>query len=297
MATSKVIIDTDPGLGEPGSDIDDGLAIALAVRAPELDVLGLTIVNGNVTLATGVHVARNLADRLGVPDLPVLAGADAPLTRDMAPVRALFDAVPGHAAARPAGDLRGPSSDLHAVDWMIEQAERFPGEITVIAIGPMTNLALAIRRSPAFARNVREFVLMAGSATTYAQNITVVGDFNAYVDPEALDIVVRSGARVRMVGLDQTSKVILTRHDADRMLASADPFSQWAGSARTPGSTTSPVPSPSARSTPTAASSTTRSWWPPISIPASANGTPPTSRSSWSASSPEGSWSPTAGSP
>lgn len=229
MATSKVIIDTDPGLGEPGSDIDDGLAIALAVRAPELDVLGLTIVNGNVTLATGVHVARNLADRLGVPDLPVLAGADAPLTRDMAPVRALFDTVPGHAAARPAGDLRGPSSDLHAVDWMIEQAERFPGEITVIAIGPMTNLALAIRRSPAFARNVREFVLMAGSATTYAQNITVVGDFNAYVDPEALDIVVRSGARVRMVGLDQTSKVILTRDDADRMLASADPFSQWAG--------------------------------------------------------------------
>ncbi len=70
---------------------------------------------------------------------------------------------------------------------------------------------------------------MAGSATTYAQNITVVGDFNAYVDPEALDIVVRSGARVTMVGLDQTSKVILTRDDADRMLASADPFSQWAG--------------------------------------------------------------------
>lgn len=229
MAARKVIIDTDPGLGEPGSDIDDGLAIALAVRDPDLDVLGLTIVNGNVTLATGVHVARNLVERLGVAGLPVLAGADAPLVREMAPVRALFDAVPGHEAAAPAGDLRGPSSDIHAVDWMIDQAERFPGEITVIAIGPMTNLALAIRRSPAFATNIREFVLMAGSATTYAQNITVVGDFNAYVDPEALDVVVRSGGRVTMIGLDQTSKVLLTRADADRMLASADPFSQWAG--------------------------------------------------------------------
>jgi len=229
MTARKVIIDTDPGLGEPGSDIDDGLAIALAVRSPELDVLGLTIVNGNVTLATGVHVARNLVDRLGVPELPVLAGANDPFTRDMASVRALFDAVPGHNATSPAGELRGPTSDVDAVEWMIEQAERYPGEITVIAIGPMTNIALAIQKSPSFATNVSEFVLMAGSATTYAQNITVVGDFNAYVDPEALDVVIRSGAKVTMVGLDQTSKVILTREDANEMLASADPFAQWAG--------------------------------------------------------------------
>lgn len=229
MIRRKVIIDTDPGLGEPGSDIDDGLAIALALRAPQLDVLGLTVVNGNVDLATGVHVARNLADRLGVPDLPVLAGANTPLTRDMASVRALFDAVPGHGAARSSGDLRGPSADISAVDWMIEQAAQSPNEITVIAIGPMTNIALAIQKSSAFATNIREFVLMAGSATGYAQNITVVGDFNAYVDPEALDILVRSGAKITMVGLDQTSRVLLTRDDANEMLASADPFAQWAG--------------------------------------------------------------------
>lgn len=229
MTRRKVIIDTDPGLGEPGSDIDDGLAIALAVRADELDVLGLTVVNGNVPLSTGVHVARSLVDRLGVPQLPVLAGADHPLTRDMGSIRALFDAVPGHDTAGPRGPMRGPTSEIHAVDWMIEQAERFPGEITVIAIGPMTNIALAIQKSPRFATNVREFVLMAGSATAYAQNITVVGDFNAYVDPEALDIVIRSGAKITMVGLDQTSKVILTRNDADEMLASEDPFARWAG--------------------------------------------------------------------
>ncbi|RWR23401.1 nucleoside hydrolase [Microbacterium enclense] len=229
MAPRKVIIDTDPGLGEPGSDIDDGLAIALAVRDPRVEVLGLTIVNGNVTLETGVHVARNLADRLGVPDLPVLAGAEAPLSRDMEPVRALFEAVPGHRGRPEDQEMRAPSSSVHAADWMIEQVERFPGEITVLAIGPMTNLALAIQRSPTFAANVREFVLMAGSATGYAQNISVVGDFNTYVDPEALDEVVRSGGRLTMVGLDQTSRVLLTRADADRMLASADPFSLWAG--------------------------------------------------------------------
>ncbi|KZE39474.1 nucleoside hydrolase [Microbacterium sp. T32] len=229
MTRHKVIIDTDPGLGEPGSDIDDGLAIALALRDPELEVLGLTIVNGNVTLETGVNVARNLVDRLGVPDLPVVAGADTPLIRDMASVRALFDAVPGHEAGRAVERLRGPSTHGHAADWMIEQVERFPGEITILAIGPMTNLALAMQRSPSFARNVREFVLMAGSATTYAQNVTVVGDFNAYVDPEGLDAVLRSGGRIRMVGLDQTSKVMLTRADAKRMLASPDPFAQWVG--------------------------------------------------------------------
>jgi len=226
-APLKVIIDTDPGLGEPGSDIDDGLAIAYAVRSEDIDVLGLTIVNGNVTLATGVDVARNLADRLGVPELPVIAGANEPLTRDMAPIRALFNAVAQHDFHLDDSAMRGPNVDGHAATWMVEQARAHPGEITIIAIGPMTNLALAIQLDPGFAGNVREFVLMAGSATGYAQNITVVGDFNAYVDPEALDVVMRSGARIRMVGLDQTSRVLLTRDDAALLRDRGDDFSTW----------------------------------------------------------------------
>ena len=104
MTPIPVIIDTDPGLGEPGSDIDDGLAIALAMRSPELDVLALTTVNGNVDVDTGTDVARRLTARLGEPGLPVLRGADAPLTRDMAPVRALFAAALGdEAGPAPAG--------------------------------------------------------------------------------------------------------------------------------------------------------------------------------------------------
>lgn len=225
--TIPVIIDTDPGLGEPGSDIDDGLAIVLALASPELDVLGLTIVNGNVDAITGTHVARNLVQRLGHPHLPVVLGATDPLKRDMAPVRALFDTVLGHGTDEVSADRLGPSTEEHAADYLVRIARERAGELVVVAIGPMTNLAMAIQRDPEFATNVRELVLMAGSATTYAQNVTVVGDFNAYVDPEALDIVMRSGASIRMVGLDQTSQVMLTRDDAAALRAAGDDFSTW----------------------------------------------------------------------
>jgi purine nucleosidase len=221
-----VIIDTDPGLGEPGSDIDDGLAIALAMRSGELDLIGLTIVAGNVDLDVGVDVARRLTARLGQPALPVVAGAASPLERDMAHVRDLFAAAALHGRAPSATDALGPTESMHAADWMADQVAARPGEITIIAIGPMTNIALAIQRSPTFARDVRELVLMAGSATTYAQNITVVGDFNSYVDPEALRIVLDSGAPIRMVGLDQTSRVLLTREDANELWL-GDDFAQW----------------------------------------------------------------------
>lgn len=229
MNPTRVIIDTDPGLGQPGSDIDDGLAIALALRSPELDVVGLTVVNGNVDAATGVDVARRLVERLGRPDIPVLAGAARPLQRTMDDVRALFEAAMAEPArAADAGSLLGPSSEEAAPDFLVRQAAEKPGEITVIAIGPMTNLALALRNSPSFATDVRELVLMAGSATGYAQNVTVVGDFNTYVDPEALDIVLNSGANIRMVGLDQTSRVTLDRNDAEVLRATDDAFSRWA---------------------------------------------------------------------
>ncbi|WP_052489479.1 nucleoside hydrolase [Streptomyces sp. 150FB] len=226
----RIVIDTDPGLGEPGSDIDDGLAIALALRSPELRVEGLTVVNGNVEVDAGVDVARRLTRRMGHPELPVLRGADRPLLRDMAPVRALFDDVIGDRPTAPGAtaDRLGPTSPQHAAQYLVDITAAHPGEITVVAIGPMTNLALALRLDPAFARNVAEIVMMAGSATGYAQNITVVGDFNAYVDPEALAMVLASGARIRMVGIDQTSQVRLTRADA-AVLRGGDAFGQWAG--------------------------------------------------------------------
>jgi purine nucleosidase len=229
-----VIIDTDPGLGEPGSDIDDGLAIALALRSPELEVAGLTIVNGNVDAPTGVEVARDLLDRLGRPDVPVLRGARQPLVADMAPVREIFAAALS-APAGPAGVAgqprppRGPSSAQPAAEFLVETTRSDPGAISVIAIGPMTNLAAALALDPGFAARVDTFYLMAGSATGYAENMTVVGDFNTYVDPEALAMVLASGGRIRMVGIDQTSRMMLTRDDAAALRASGDAFAEYAG--------------------------------------------------------------------
>lgn len=229
MTAQPVIIDTDPGLGEPGSDIDDGHAIALAVRSPELEVLGLTVVNGNVDAAVGVDVARRLVDRLGMPDLPVLLGAEQPLTRPMQPIRDLFAGLASHRARNSGGPLLESNRDEPAADFLVRTAAERPGEVTVIGIGPMTNLARAFQADPAFAGNVREFVLMAGSATDYARNVNTVGDYNAYVDPEALDIVLTSGARIRMVGIDQTSKVRLTLDDAVFLETQPDDFARYAG--------------------------------------------------------------------
>jgi purine nucleosidase len=224
----RVIIDTDPGLGAPGADIDDGLAIAMALRSPELAVEALTIVNGNVDVRVGEANARSLLERLGRTDIPIAVGAGRPLLQDMAPLRALFREVlqEGGTDGPWAPD---PSGSRDAARLLVEAVLAAPGEITVLAIGPMTNLALAIAMEPAWAGAVRELVLMAGAAANYAQNVTVAADFNGYCDPEALQVVLDCGAPIRMVGLDQTARVLLTRADAAAMRAEDDGFSRWAG--------------------------------------------------------------------
>ncbi|MGN9809981.1 nucleoside hydrolase [Micromonospora sp. BQ11] len=223
----RVVIDTDPGLGAPGADIDDGLAIALALASPELVVEGLTIVNGNVDIAAGTANALGLLERLGRTDVPVFVGAGTPLRRDMAPIHDLFARVLPDAGVPAAQPVTRPRPE-HAAVWLAETVLAAPGEITILAIGPMTNLALALTLRPEMAGAVRELVLMAGAATTYAQNVTPVGDFNAYVDPEALDVVLCSGAPIRMVGLDQTMRVRLTRAHAALLRAHGSKFAIWA---------------------------------------------------------------------
>lgn len=228
MTTARrVIIDTDPGLGAPGADIDDGLAIAMALRSPEIALEACTIVVGNVDVAVGAANARSLLRRLGREDVEVAVGAGRPLVQDLGPLRAAFEAV------LPEGDRREPGAQdsdgrPDAARLLIERVLAAPGELTIVAIGPMTNLATAIRLEARFAGAVRELVLMAGAATTYAQNVTPVADFNAYADPEALQIVLTSGAPIRMVGLDQTARVLLTRQDAAALRADGDAFGAWA---------------------------------------------------------------------
>lgn len=227
MSTVPIIIDTDPGLGEPGSVIDDGLAIAFALASPELDVLGLTVVNGNVGAVTGHALAHDLLERLGRSDVPVRLGAAAPLRQDMARVWQVFG------TAVPTGTPEPPAAVADdAAQWLVKQVSARPGEITLAAIGPLTNVAEAVRLDPGFASKVDEIVVMAGNATAGAGGTwTGAADFNVFVDPEAADVVLRSGAKVRMIGIDQTSRVRLTTQDAASLRArdSGNGVGAWLG--------------------------------------------------------------------
>lgn len=226
-APARVVIDTDPGIGAPGADIDDGFAILYALAAPEIDLLGLTIVNGNATLEAGCSSASALLSRLGDSTTPVHAGADEPLLRDMAEIRSSFAHVLPTAGQQFASAVDRPLEGRDAPAWIVRQVLDNPHQVTVAAIGPMTNLARALQIEPAIAGLAKEFVLMAGSATTLAQNMTPVAEFNTYVDPEAMAIVLDSGAAIRMVGADQTYRVTLNRDDVARLRTRGSELSLW----------------------------------------------------------------------
>lgn len=205
-APLPVILDGDPGL-------DDAIAWLLALASPEeLDVLALTTVHGNVGLD---RTTRNAGVTLALAgaDVPVYAGAERPLLRD--PVTAAR--VHGETGL-PAADLpeprRGPEAE-HAVNFLVRAVRERPGEVTLVATGPLTNLALAFRLAPDLPGKVREVVWMGGS--TGGGNRTPAAEFNALADPHAAHIVLTSGARVRMYGLNVTMQAVATPERVERL--------------------------------------------------------------------------------
>ncbi|MBO6718050.1 MAG: nucleoside hydrolase [Rhizobiaceae bacterium] len=197
--TRRIIIDTDPGQ-------DDAVAIMLALASPEIDVVGITTVAGNVPLALTQKNARKVCELAGRPDIPVYAGADAPLERK------LVTAEYVHGKTGLDGpDLPEPKMELqdgHAADFIVETlmaAEA--GTITLCPLGPLTNIALALQKEPAIARRIREIVLMGGGFFE-GGNTTPAAEFNIYVDPQAADIVFRSGIPITVMPLDVTHKVL-----------------------------------------------------------------------------------------
>ena len=193
MTAQKIIIDCDPG-------IDDALALVFAHGDPGLEVCGITTVAGNVGLDRTTANALRVRDFIGMRDVPVIPGCAGPL------LRPVLDAARVHGASGLAGArLPGPASEPaagHAVDYLIETISAAPGEITLIAVGPLTNIALAVRREPLLAGRVRDFVIMGGSAGR--GNVTPAAEFNIAADPEAAAIVFGAGWTVTMVGLDAT---------------------------------------------------------------------------------------------
>ncbi|WP_127599858.1 nucleoside hydrolase [Nitratireductor alexandrii] len=210
----KIIIDTDPGQ-------DDAIAILLALASPELDVLGITAVAGNVPLALTEKNTRKICELAGRPDTKVFAGAIRPL------VRGLVTAEHVHGRTGLDGpDLPEPTmalQDRYAVDFIVDtlMAEE-AGQVTLCPLGPLTNIALALIREPRIAPRIREIVLMGGGFFE-GGNVTPAAEFNIYVDPHAADIVLGAGIPVVMMPLDVTHKALTTAKRVARFRDLATP--------------------------------------------------------------------------
>ena len=203
---ARVLLDCDPG-------IDDALAIVFACGHPGLDLTGVTTVSGNVDLGKVTANALSVLELAGRPEVPVVAGSARPLLRPIADARDVHGESGLGAATLP--PARAEAIPGHAVDFLIEQIGAAPGEITLVATGPLTNIALAVRREPRLTGWVHDFVIMGGS--TARGNTTPAAEFNIWADPEAAAIVFGAGWQVTMVGLDVTLQARATPAVQDRL--------------------------------------------------------------------------------
>ena len=199
MQRRPLIIDCDPGK-------DDAVALLLAFASPELDVLAVTTVAGNVALELTATNARRVCELAGRADVPVHAGCPRPIMKPLA------TAIRVHGEDGLAGaDLPPPATALaegHAVDVLVDRFMASDGDITVAALGPLTNLALAIVKQPAIVPRIREIVLMGGVIT--GGNVTPHAEFNIHTDPHAAAVVFSAGAPLTMIGLDVTHQAVAT---------------------------------------------------------------------------------------
>ena len=194
VAPRRLLLDTDLAMGAPGSDIDDGFALALALADPALRVELVTTVGGNSDVVTSTRLTTELLEVLGRTDVPVVQGA---------PV------------------------DTDAAEEIVRRVLSEPGELTLVAIGPLTNVARALALEPKVAEAVREIVVMGGVFLEQTNVAAMPGEYNFWCDPEAAQAVMQSGAPLRLVGLDVTRRVRLSRDDA-ALLAQTGEFGRRA---------------------------------------------------------------------
>ncbi len=227
----RVLIDTDPAMGSLGGDPEDGFAILLALNSPELTVDGITVVAGNVPVDKGYSNAVHLLVMAGRNEVPVYRGAAGPVSpKRTAQIRWLEkrgELEQISPAASP------PNGEADAAEFMVRHVLDSPGEITLIAIGPLTNVALALRREPRFAQSVSRIVMMAGAAKV-SGNVTPSAEFNCWMDPEAAAEVFASGIEITMVGLDVCEQTHLREEPLFELRHSSSPLGRFVGTAALP---------------------------------------------------------------
>lgn len=213
-----IILDCDPG-------VDDALAILFAVRSPGCRLLACTTVRGNVDAETGALNALRVLEAAGAGDVPVAVGCDRWLVEPPGDARLVHgeDGL-GNTFLPPP---RGRPVEEHAVDLIVRLTRERPGEVVLVAVGPLTNLAVALARDPQLPRRVREVVVMGGAARCPG-NVGPVAEANVAHDPEAAAAVFAAGWRLTMVGLDVTMRAVLEEEDAQRLAASDDPAGRLA---------------------------------------------------------------------
>ncbi len=206
--STPIILDCDPGH-------DDAIALFLALASPQLEVLGVTTVAGNQTLDKTTANAIRLLDAVGRAEIPVAAGADRPFVRDQ------YVAAYVHGESGLDGpDLPPPSREphaRHAVDFIAETLAAAERPVTVVPVGPLTNIALLLALHPGIGEKIERIVLMGGAIAE--GNVTPAAEFNIWADPEAARRVFRSGIDLTMVGLDVTHRALVGDAEAERMRA------------------------------------------------------------------------------
>lgn len=217
MKPTRIIIDTDPG-------VDDALTFLLALASPEIQLEALTTTQGNVTLEKATRNALAVLELARAGHIPVAKGSALPLVQ---PLRASAD-VHGESGL---GNAKLPEPQtkpvpIHAVDYLIERVLKEPGKLSIFPIGPLTNIAMAIRKEPAFAKAVKELVIM-GGAILESGNMTPLAEFNIYVDPHAAHIVFHSGIPITLIPLDVTHKCLLKSEHIDRLMRIDSPLSRF----------------------------------------------------------------------
>ena len=217
MTTQKIIFDTDPG-------IDDAMALLFIEASPALDLVAVTTVFGNADIETTTRNALYLKHRFGLK-APVFKGADKPLIRPRNPSPTFVHGENGLGDVELTGLVPAEPEAKPAYQAIIDLARVNPGEITLVAVGPLTNLALALRADPEVATLLKAVVIMGGAFAVAGKpgNVTPVAEANIWNDPEAADLVFTAPWFVTAVSLDVTTQVVMTPAYMDALEASAGP--------------------------------------------------------------------------